>query len=1326
MIKLLSYIAFLLAVCGIYWCVHTVIRASRYAKEERYLHCRYLAVYLAALFVLCNRYTFTYWLLAVDKIINFRPLQAFWNLVLPMRRFELVYLVVTLLIVNLMLLLGVGILFLIMRIIFPAGGSFLDTQDMGWMQKAVHFPWVVTNNVSEMNKEEGKYQVTARGFIMSLWAERMKYVFALLQAAEIIFISVGIYSASEWFAAHTVNLVEGWYMLPIAGYVLFEQIQYFLEGNVDYEAGTYGSEAVSEHLEGDMKALMALYCEEFRGTEALIGTKVLENRKVCKDGLVNNGLSQDQKQTCEQPEVLEMLDNQLREIHIRQNSSFQNALISLLNGNSINVRDYIQGEFLIYLAAYMNFYISQEKTFMILCKSKTEAALIKRELAKALNQINKIYSIWKIADIDGADSNEEMSILVCSYRDFVNHRLIDKRADFFADLSAVVLCDSVEFCAQGNVQKEIVFAELSKVRHFIQFILMSEIDSDSLRTSFEYYTNQELHPFKNDQLRNRLYLMLWAEDSIYKIQQAQGIGGIQSPYLGVSIPLALLAVKYDFPRVKIFSSDGKGYHTYQDAMTMSYQEILGYLGCGVDLNKMLVFNSFSLAKRQEMEMLILYDSEYNFLNTLWAWMKYGGTDATMIHVISPAYMLREYFAANLNEEILRNNDFDAFISYRSGLKTTRFLALLLELCNAGVDETELMKKNQEYGWGYENVTELLSDCLRDVLNTKEFYNIFECFRFEEEYPFDMEKDCYVHKTIVKLSDENIRRRIKGKLEFTKLVSKNNVVEELPVLKGNAYNTYLRGQVVPINGHMHRILNVKDGMVFVEQTMPTDKRDYLQVSEFAFSNMRKTDECVDMDVLDFNLYSADVERKIYGYWASLQDVAFRKPGALRLYDVKDLNEQPVSVHHHNIQVLQMKLRKDQFGERAKEAELLIAFMLREMFKTLYPVNHRNLFAVTEFDSESDYWDRLFEDSEHAQLEDKVRSIVSFSKNIDTGEDDNEEYICIYVVEFSSLEMGILTSLSTNYMKVFQMMASYLEWYLKENTQSTAEKEKETGGSENTSMESGDSDIQQTEEQDTVMGREKKAVYLNLGGEDIAPCFAPEEVLAFCRRILSSHEKPRLTERKGVSVKEAYVCSFCGKTSIFSYHMDDGRKMCRSCKQQQIGQREEIKELYLETVDFLCKGYKIRLRKNIHLRLKSAEAIREHCKSSGGGRILGFYQHKNHELWIEARGPKNAVRDTMIHELTHAWQFDNLNVKRLYNKHPKDALKILEGHASYMEVDAMRKLGEDEYADYLEAQLMLRNDEYGEGFRMLKKEFEAKEQEGSHLTPYKVMEELVNKL
>ena len=60
------YIIFLLAVCGLAWLCHRLVRASRYDLGERYLHCRYLAAYFILLAVLYNRYTFSYILLLLD------------------------------------------------------------------------------------------------------------------------------------------------------------------------------------------------------------------------------------------------------------------------------------------------------------------------------------------------------------------------------------------------------------------------------------------------------------------------------------------------------------------------------------------------------------------------------------------------------------------------------------------------------------------------------------------------------------------------------------------------------------------------------------------------------------------------------------------------------------------------------------------------------------------------------------------------------------------------------------------------------------------------------------------------------------------------------------------------------------------------------------------------------------------------------------------------------------------------------------------------------------------------------------------------------------
>lgn len=1288
MLKLIIYIIFLLVILGLTWLCHKNILVSRYQLNERYLHCRYLAAYIILLAVVYNRYTFSYILLLIDQIINFQPLQGFWNIILPMRRFELVYLVLSFILSNLILINVTGILFLIVRFLFRRNTQYIDVREMDLPERLLHLPWTVTTRFYRESEEEGIFQVTEKGFTISLWAKRMKYTFLLLGMAEILFLTVGIFSSFEFYTEHAVVLVQGWYLLPAAGFLLFEQIQYYLERVVDYEAGSFGTETISEHLEGDMEVLVQLYKNILQSSGALLADYASKDIRVLRDGLMHNSLDHDQIEVCIQPQILGILNSQLKEAGINQNTAYQNALATMLNGRSVNIRDYAEGEFLVYLAVYINFFVSQEKTFLVLCGDRRSAARLCESLSTELHKINKIYSIWMIADIDDADSNKEMNILVCSYLDLVTHSLVEKRKDFFRTLQGVILTDGVEFCAQGNVQKEMIFAELGKVRQRLQYVLLSQVDSDSLRTAFEHYTGRELIPYKNDRLPGSMYIMIWAEDSGYKIQRRLGIGSKESPYLGVSIPLSLTAIKYDMPRVLVFANGGKGYYTYRDAMKMNHQEVMMYLKTNVDLDNAIRYNCFQGENRSDLEVMVLYDREYNFYNLIWAWMKYGGKDQTLVHIVSPPYMLREFFAANLEQNLMRNNEFDALIGYRSVMQHTRFIELLLQLCNAGVDEEELLRKNQEYGWGFANVRELLSACLTNVLYTQEFYNIYECFRFEEYCSFQESEDRFVHRTLVRLTDETIRKRIHEQLVFAKQVTRGSEERRLPILRGNLYNYYLRDQVVPFRGHLHRILGISDGIIFTEQTMTADKEEYFQSGEFVLKNMHKMDECVDFDVLDFNIYTADVSRKVYGYWSSTCEAALLKAGVMKFHSICDSYGNPLMVRNRNVQIMEVRMKKSCFADSGERAALLAGFMFRELFRTLFPENYMNLYAATEYEPKDRYWECLLADSSGTQLEEAIHSLVPFVRK--DGHREEDGFIRLYIIEFSSLEMGMISSLYTGRMRLFQMAEAYLEWYLKE---------------------------------------ESGASWLKLGGADTPECFAPQELLDFCHMVLPAYEGTE-GEEKGKQpeqdVKPDHICSFCGRPALFIYKMSDGRSMCRSCKQQQVSMREEIKGLYLNTIDVMTKGYHISFKTNIHLRLKSAETIRKRCKMSGGGRVLGFYNHKNRELWIESRGPRNAVQDTMIHELTHAWQFAELDVKKLQKKHPKDYLLYLEGHACYMEVDVMKKLGEEEYAEFLDRQFKQRKDEYGRGYRMIQKIILEKEADGSHNTPFVIMMDIVNNL
>jgi hypothetical protein len=87
-----------------------------------------------------------------------------------------------------------------------------------------------------------------------------------------------------------------------------------------------------------------------------------------------------------------------------------------------------------------------------------------------------------------------------------------------------------------------------------------------------------------------------------------------------------------------------------------------------------------------------------------------------------------------------------------------------------------------------------------------------------------------------------------------------------------------------------------------------------------------------------------------------------------------------------------------------------------------------------------------------------------------------------------------------------------------------------------------------------------------------------------------------------------------------------------------------------------------------------------------------QDGNLKVLIENGSPKIHTLSTLAHELTHIWQYENLDV------HVLD-LEDLEGFASWVEVHMMTERGETPYAEMTKEQLERRQDENGRGYRQI---------------------------
>ena len=977
------------------------------------------------------------------------------------------------------------------------------------------------------------------------------------------------------------------------------------------------------------------------------------------------------------------------------------------------VRDYLQGEILVYLCAYMNYYSAEGETFLILCMDRKRAEEIRECVNACMKRISRVTNLWNIGGLDEADNNEAIHVLIIGFQDLVNHRLLSKRKDFFRNLRTVVIDSAVTFSAYSNIHKEMIFSELSRIsREFhrdYQYVLISEVESPTLEASFGSYIAKDIAPFKNVGNRLDAYVMTWAEEGCYRVQRRLGIGGELSEYIGVSMTLALIAVKMQFPSIHIYAGGNKPLQTYRKAMNANMKEIRRYMRRDSDYMQWIRVNDYSdILDKDNLDMIILYDDHFNLYHTLWNWTKYGGKKETLIHIVSPPYLLRDYFVWNIEEQIHRDNDYAPLIGWRTGLDHSRFQAMLLQMANAGMLEKEVMERKVEYGWDYKGIGDLLEAALNSVLQgRRKAYNIYESFSFSENVVFNAAEDKYETQATIRLTDETIRKELLRQTSFVQLNHKTSeFMEEIPILKENLTNYYLRDQVVSIKGILRNIINMEDGILYTENISSDSHKTYYQVSEFEIGNKRIVDHCVDLDVLDFNVYVIEkAKRIIKGYWSSDRGIDFDSNAGMnlhRIYDRYGKDGKDLVTVKHNIQMLEIRRAAE---GKAEEMILLLAFMMKELFKTLFPDSYMNLFVITEYEASEDYWNRLFANTADASIEEKIHSIVPFirpsneyveKRSKDDGKpiEKDGDSLSMYIIEYSSVELGMISSIYLNRGRIFRIIHNYLTWYIGQYLNSEAG---------------------------------QKGGFLHLGLEKTPNFFAINELSRFCSSILPQLEELGDAEIPKIGTDAGTICSFCGNPTVYWQDLSDGRHMCSECETQMIKQEDEIRQLFEAVIKNMNTHYGIKIPDKIHLRFASADAIRKKMGVGGQNeRILGFCEKKDKgkkkDLWIEGRGPRNTVQSTLIRELTHYWQFEEIGLDKLAKMSPDKGLTISEGHALYVEVCAMRDFGEVDYADAMEAQLEKRDDIIGEGFRQFREYMQTVEGAGSYMNPFEAFRNL----
>lgn len=259
------------------------------------------------------------------------------------------------------------------------------------------------------------------------------------------------------------------------------------------------------------------------------------------------------------------------------------------------------------------------------------------------------------------------------------------------------------------------------------------------------------------------------------------------------------------------------------------------------------------------------------------------------------------------------------------------------------------------------------------------------------------------------------------------------------------------------------------------------------------------------------------------------------------------------------------------------------------------------------------------------------------------------------------------------------------------------------------------------------RYQRECFLKFGFEEIDGRIQVDAVRKYLRvrgwsnNSLTLARKREVLARTKMDLTAVNHCDFCGlPLSGVSYErLNDGRVRCNDCSSSAIAKPDDFRELFCRTLGMMEDFFEIRYRVPIRVKMADARTVAKGAgmifKPSTGvaPRVLGFAQRKNgkYSLLVENGSPRLATIDTMVHEMTHIWQYlnwDDKQIASIYGMNDASCSGIArdivyEGMAMWASIQYLYQIGETFYAMQQEALAEMRQDVYGIGFRLYQEQY-----------------------
>ncbi len=1095
-------------------------------------------------------------------------------------------------------------------------------------------------------------------FLLDSWVYPRQYFLVLAFSLLFMF----LYSLFDDYAPISFHLPIVLPMLPAVPLLLTFEIAWYLGGlrEGEEQPETAGTD-VCVTRQGNFELLWKKY-HSFWPERLLVAEPVLNN---ASDGMSRSLSHRSSGVVIERVEVeCQIVEECLGRQRITLNASQKNILRDLWQGEDLSIVELLYQQVAPVLFASLQRRLLDGDNILFVIPERLRRSVSGRKtitdwVRRWLDFPAYAAVCWHNIEVG---VNPDNSIGIVSVNEALQEVFPEERAELWIkQLSMVVFVDAIEVLARDMGACQAFYFSLADMRgKSPQFVLLAREDRANLDSAMRNFFGVKQREYAlPHSFPARSYLLAWGNEGPAPYQEKLVH---YSQYLGCEPVFAIPALQDGVGEILLTGME-------QTIWREAFEELDKNL-VSVEAKRLVDSPACpSLFDPLKMPIVITNDYSCNLPSAIKNSLALGEKEVLAL-VGTPTYLFRDYFADNilffLSESwVSRTRLAVSPLFDRYGVACCLVSRLLVTWVRDDSIQTLLNGAGYDFP-ALKGVNAIIEDCfqinlLREGLLNKDI-----------RWHFDQEGNRYEQVLFIRLN-ANAAFRFKNVMaDCWRIVDQSDNVMDV-VAGEHAYQLFLPNQIHVFEGRPYEIrkINPMRQEIIVNKSEKNNFCHYhpdltliMQTSPSRPINQRTSEYGIWLFTVA--VCEAGFRVKTSGYFTLFLN------GSVYAYEsLEDVNGIPDREYGLGRILRFSAKRRDNTGSVLSSVTL--ATLLQQAFKTVFPEKWQFLLVTCK--------DTAAADSTGDNHDMRLAKPVDLLPKLEIPEcDADQDGACgldLIFLEDSHRDLGLIRALYDNWQIIFDLLADYLCWLIQKV---------------------------ETSDEDGI-----KLVYgtgIKFSLTELKACL---QVLNDLTADLPQRLQKQRREFQGMAVtggaaSQERVCDFCGEIMSGSSFesLNDGRERCPNCRDTAVNTVKGLDKVYREARKWLVKKfYPLKIRKNVQVKFASAEEIANELKrpfSATAGfdaRTVGFARRRDNDcsIYIENGQPYHMTLATMVHELTHIWQEDNLDMEELEAQH---GLLYIEGHATWAEITCLRERGLGvEFCD----RELLRQDVYGQGARAI---------------------------